>query len=235
MVNAFSFCIYGPENPKYHTGLIENIKLISIHFPDWKVYVYVSSDTNPLYVETLKTYANVVIRFTGIEGHRNSIYRFFAIDEPGVDCMFVRDADSRVHWKDRWAIASFMSSGRGVQIIRDHPHHKTHILAGLWGIRKNVLSMPIQTLYEAWTPVLGMSGSGDDPIGFGVDQNFLSLEIYPKVKSDMWIIFSNNCILLDEKGVEFPFEWTPSIFCGQVVVDTPNPFTGTLVNFLHKR
>ena len=44
MVNVISFCLYGPDNPKYYIGLLENIFLIGKYFPDWKVYIYYAPD-----------------------------------------------------------------------------------------------------------------------------------------------------------------------------------------------
>lgn len=215
MVNAFSFCIYGPEHPKYHIGLLENIDIASSHFPDWRVFVYVGSETPASYIQKLRGFSNVVLRFTNISGHKNSIHRFFAIDEPDVDLMMVRDADSRVHWKDRWAIRNFLDSGRGVHVIRDHKTHNIPILAGLWGIRRDVLGMRITDLYSAWTPKWAGSGDKDDPEGFGIDQNFLRLEIYERIIDHIHVNYSFNCLYSGEHAEKFPFEWSIDIYCGR--------------------
>lgn len=216
MTRVFSFCIYGPPDPKYYTGLLENIEIVDHHFPGWSVIVYVGADVPSEYVQALGKRRNVILRTTGITGHKNSVYRFFAIDEPWIDVMLVRDADSRIHWKDRWAIRVFMSSGYSAHIIRDHHYHAEVILAGLWGLRKGVLTTSIRSLYAAWTPVSAGSGADGDPHGFGIDQNFLKMEIYPKIKTTSYVTFSNNRILGGETGVEFPFDWNPNIYCGRV-------------------
>lgn len=217
MVNAFSFCIYGREQPKYHTGLLENIQLASVHFPDWQVVVYVGSETPATYIRTLEVLPNVRVRLTGIVGHRNSLYRFFAIDEPGVDLMMVRDADSRIHWKDRWAIHRFLESGKTAHIIRDHQDHSTAILAGLWGLRKGVLPRPIRDMVAEWVPEHAGSGDAADPLGFGIDQNFLKLVLYPQITSDALVHYSFNCLYAGEHAEKFPFEWTDALYCGQRV------------------
>ena len=216
MVNAFSFCIYGPVRPKYHEGLKENIRLAAAHFPDWRVIVYVGSDTPPAYIQSLRVYPTVVVHLTGITGHRNSLTRFFALEDPDVGLMMVRDADSRIHWKDRWAIERFVASDRGAHIIRDHPEHGAPILAGLWGLRAGVLSRTIRELVADWTPVAGGSGDVNDPSGFGVDQNFLKLVIYPLVTDCALVHFSRNCLFPGEHAEVFPFEWSAALYCGQV-------------------
>jgi len=246
MVDAFSFCLYGPERAKYHTGLLENIVLIGQYFPDWKVFVYLGSDITPEYIRKLVSYPNVILRHTNVLGHTNTIHRFFAIDEPGVETMMVRDADSRVHWKDRWAIHDFMSKDRGVHIIRDHRQHDIQILAGLWGIRKHVLPTPIQQLYREWIPVFAGSGKHNDPTGFGIDQNFLYTAIFPKISSTTLVHYSNRCLFPGETAVEFPFEWSDDIYCGRVELGDSIPREqpmmlskgeprGTFLNFLHTR
>jgi hypothetical protein len=222
MVNAFSFCIYGREQPKYHTGLLENIQLASVHFPDWHVVVYVGSETSATYIRTLEALPTVRVRLTGISGHRNSLYRFFAIDEPGVDLMMVRDADSRIHWKDRWAIHRFLESGKTAHLIRDHRDHSTAILAGLWGLRKGVIQRPLRDLVAEWVPEHAGSGDATDPLGFGIDQNFLKLVLYPQITSDALVHYSFNCLYAGEHAELFPFEWTDAVYCGQRV-ELPDP------------
>jgi hypothetical protein len=216
MTRVFSFCIYGPPNPKYYTGLLENLQLIDQHYQGWGIFVYVGADVPRDYVDTLRQHTNVAIRETGIVGHKNSVYRFFAIDEPWVDVMMVRDADSRVHWKDRWSIRSFLASKYTTHIIRDNKYHTNEMMAGLWGIRKNSTIPSIRSLFLEWTPVSGGSGSEDDPHGFGIDQNFLKLVFYEKIKSNAYITYSNSRILPGEIGIEFPFEWDHTVYCGRL-------------------
>ena len=213
MVNAFSFCLYGPENPKYHIGMMENLQLIQQYFPDWKVFVYVGADITQQRIESILAYPQVILRKTGKLGQSNMIERFFAIDEPGVDIMFVRDADSRIHWKDRWAIQQFLNTSYGLHIIRDHKEHTSPILGGLWGFRK-VSGFSVQQEYARYTE--------DTSLGhrWAHDQNFLADVIYPKFKKDALVHFSHERIYQGEIGFVFPFEWTNDIYCGRI--EEPN-------------
>jgi hypothetical protein len=234
-LNVFSFCIYGPEQPKYHGDLLRNIDIITEHFPDWRIFIYVGADTTESYIRTLSSYPNVLLRFTNIVGHKNSVHRFFAIDEPNVNLMVVRDADSHVHWKDRWAINDFLASGKGAHMIRDHPLHTCPILAGLWGIRKGVLKEPIRAIYEHWTPV--SAGSGTDPHGFGIDQNFLTVCIYDRIAADAIVYYSHDiCMFAGEHLVKFPFEWNKEFYCGRREFEyRTDPKTPLLFKILYKR
>jgi hypothetical protein len=235
MVNVFSFCLYGSPsqlNDKfehddceggikpggYYDGLLENIRLIQRHYPEWKVFVYTGKDVTESFINMLGTFPSVTVFPTGVLGHQNSIYRAFAIDEPGVDVMIVRDTDSRVHWKDRWAIDMFMKqTSYGVQVIRDHKGHGVRIPAGLWGMKKGVLKTKIRDLYAAWKPVNAGCGNPNDVMGFGIDQNFLGLEIYPAIRHHTVVFHSfTDMLMIGEAGVFFPFDWSNDMYCGRI-------------------
>ena len=212
MVNAFSFCLYGPRTPKYYTGLLENIFLAGKYFPEWKVYVYAGADVPDDVLAHLRVCSSVELRETHVTGPLNMIHRFTAIDEPGVDLMMVRDADSRIHWKDRWAIREFVRQPQYVaHTIRDHREHTAEMMGGLWGIRKTS-GLNLQTEYAAYkeNPALGHRN--------GHDQNFLTDVIYPKVIDRMLVHFSsgNGRRKLGEVAIEFPFDWSDSVYCGKV-------------------
>lgn len=220
MVNVFSFCLYGPENPLYYRGLLENIYLAGVHFPTWKVYVYYAPDVVESMITHLSVCSSVVLIPTHVMGPANMIHRFYAIDEPDVDVMLVRDADSRIHWKDRWAIREFLSSPQVAHTIRDHEAHTARIMGGLWGLKKSA-GVSIRALYAAYTE--------DMTKGHRVahDQNFLADAVYPLVLSHLLIHRSNGPRFAGEVFMtEFPFTWSPDVFCGRIetnYVDHPQP------------
>lgn len=212
-----SFCLYGPENPRYYPGLLQNVELAAKHFPDWKVYVYVAPDVEPTMIETLRTHSNVVLRETGVTGPINMIHRFYAIDEEGVDVMMVRDADSRIHWKDRWAIRDFLSRPQFVaHTIRDNSEHKAEMMGGLWGIRKQA-GINIHEQYKAYEedPTRGPRN--------GHDQNFLADVIYPLVSPRMLVHYSCKRFWQHESAIEFPFDWSNDVYCGRVEFEYVDP------------
>jgi hypothetical protein len=220
MVNVFSFCLYGPENPRYYPGLLDNIALSARYFPDWKVYVYTGPDVDESMIRQLEGCPNVVIRPTGVTGAVNMIHRFTAIDEPGVDLMMVRDADSRIHWKDRWAIREFINQPQFVaHTIRDNIEHTADMMGGLWGLRKSA-GLIMRDEYASY--------KSDTSKGHrhGHDQNFLADVIYPKVRTRMLVHYSNGRRKIGETAVEFPFDWINDIYCGRIecdFYDTPQP------------
>jgi hypothetical protein len=213
MVNAFSFCLYGPENPKYYRGLLENIFLAGKYFPTWKVYVYYGPDVEEAMIHHLEACTSVVLRPTGVTGPINMIHRFYAIDEPEVDLMMVRDADSRIHWKDRWAIREFVNRPQFVaHTIRDNIQHTAEMMGGMWGIRKSS-GLNMHAEYAAYTE--------DTEKGHrnGHDQNFLTDVIYPKVVGRMLVHYSNGRRKIGETAVEFPFDWINDTYCGRIELE----------------
>jgi hypothetical protein len=220
MVNALSFCLYGPENPRYYPGMLQNVDLAAKYFPDWKVYVYVAPDVDPGMVETLRSRSNVVVRDTGVTGPVNMIHRFYAIDEPEVDLMMVRDADSRIHWKDRWAIREFLRHPQFVaHTIRDNREHKAEMMGGLWGLRKSS-GINVHKNYAAYAEDTSRGRRN------GHDQNFLTDVIYPQVVGRLLVHYSCGRFFRNEYAIEFPFDWNNDIYCGRVEfehVDAPEP------------
>lgn len=213
MVNVFSFCLYGPENPLYYRGMLENIALIGMFYPTWKVYVYIAPDVADGMRRHLEACSSVVLRDTGVTGPKNMIHRFFAIDEPGVDLMMVRDADSRVHWKDRWAINQFLASPDfTAHAIRDSRAHGIELCGGLWGVRKSAV-LSIRALYTEFCSMSVVSKAAHD-------QDFLIYMVYPRIASRLLIHYSFDELLGPrERGVKFPFTWSQDLFCGRPEVE----------------
>lgn len=231
MVNVFSYCLYGPENPRYYPPMLTNIQLIQTHFPGWKVYLYVGPDVSESMLAKLRTYPNVVLKETGIVGEKNMIERFFAIDEPDVEVMMVRDADSYVHHRDRWAIRNFLATSFQAHTIRDHPQHTARLMGGLWGLRKSA-GLRMRELYASYRE--------DPSLGHRVahDQNFLMDVVYPRVMGMLLVHYSKGTVFKGETAMSIPFEWSPDFFCGRTETvyqdHTPRLDPRQPLSFLHR-
>lgn len=216
MVSAFSFCLYGPENPRYYTTLLENLTLIASHFHDWNTFVYLGADVPQSYIDSLSTYPNVLVRYTGILGQENMIHRLFAIDEPNVDLMIVRDADSLIHWKDRWAIRQFVKQTECIaHTIRDKDVHGARIMGGLFGLRKSA-GISMRKHFDDFKSQTDLMAGHTR----GADQYFLREYIYPLVLPNLLVHRSKLAPEFPgETVVLFPFEWNELTYCGRVEED----------------
>lgn len=226
-MKVFSFCLYGPYNERYYPGMVENIHLIHKHFPGWYIFIYVGADVDQHTIDILASAPRVILRMTGKLGADNMVHRFFAIDEPGVELMMVRDADSRVHWRDRWAIRQFETSPAIAHSIRDCPVHTAALMGGLWGLKK-AANIHMQTEYEKFkaTPVI---------MGLSYDQDFLANRVYETVKPNMLSHTGNGGPCgIGETCRPFPFPDQDNFYCGKVeytgFVDVPAPNRNFLWN-----
>jgi hypothetical protein len=209
-MKVFSFCLYGPYNERYYPGMLQNLQLINKHFPDWYTFIYIGADVDAHTVSVFQTAPKVIIRYTGQVGAINMIHRFFAIDEPGVEVMMVRDADSRVHWKDRWAIRQFdRSTGFVAHAIRDNNQHTAPLMGGLWGLRKTS-GINVREEYAIFK-------ANPLELGFAHDQDFLSVRIHPKVLGRVLAHIGGGAPqAAGETAREFPFPWINDVYCGRV-------------------
>jgi hypothetical protein len=153
--------------------MIENVKIISEHFPSWFVFVYHAPDVPTAILSRLQEFSRVLLKPTGVLGPINMIHRFFAIDEDAVDVMVVRDADSRIHARDRWSICAWMDNAKKAHIIRDHPCHAAAIMGGMWGLKKGLLSQSMRSLFESYR--------NHHKNAHGEDQYFLARVVYPLI------------------------------------------------------
>ena len=203
---AFSFCLYGAPNPKYYQGLLRNIEQIHAHFPGWVIYVYTGSDVPSWFIELLVK-AGVRVRPVKSTGPILMMHRFLAIDESDVDAMIVRDADSRVHHRDRFAIQEFIVSPYKAHAIRDHPYHTIELLGGLWGMKKSVDLFNMAPLVEPYLQT---------PWKFGDDQVFLRGIVYPKLK-DTLLVHTSQTYRYSNEETHAPFPWafTEACYCGK--------------------
>lgn len=173
MKKVFSFSLFGSKK-MYWKGLYANIVSIQTQFPDWWTYIWVDTTVPEEVLLYLSTQPNVKLIPTNETGLINMSYRFFSIDDPEVEVMCVRDADSRIYERDIACIHDFVGSEKLFHIIRDHPNHHHTIMGGMWGIKKDLLTGSIQTQFELWRK----SNTASE---FWNDMDFLRSLFYPHV------------------------------------------------------
>jgi hypothetical protein len=92
--------------------------------------------------------------------------------------------DSIVNLRDQYCINEFIKSDKKFQIIRDHPVHSSHILAGMWGIKKGLLQTNIQDLFNKFKKQVVFGITKQKTFQRYSDQHFLAKFIYPIVMHD---------------------------------------------------
>lgn len=200
---VISLSIYG-DAQKYMRGLHENCKDINRIYPEFWIYVFVGNDFDHSMLNVLGGIQNLNLIYTGLSGHINMSHRFFSIDYPEVGIAFSRDCDCRIIDRDQYCIDTFIRSSKLFQIIRDNESHNTLILGGMWGIKKGALTNKIADLFEEFKA----KKAGE--FGYGDDQIFLSMFIYPRIKKTALIFDGRFHFFKDEEVVriEVPDEIT---------------------------
>lgn len=184
--NVIAFSLWG-NNPKYTDGVVENLKLSSKIYPDWKVILYVNNTVSIDFLK--KIHKNYEIDIRCVQDNRGPLYgaywRFLVNDDPNIDKYLIRDLDSRINWREQAAVNEWLSTDNKYHIMRDHPHHRFEIQAGMWGGTANLFKM--SSLMNQW----------NDYSSYCCDQYFLRQLVYPLIK--------NNCSVHDPFIENKPF------------------------------
>jgi hypothetical protein len=133
-----SFCIWG-KNPKYTIGALRNAEIAKEIYPDWKCRYYVSDTVPDEIISKLEKKENTeIIHKRGYEDSwENAFWRNETCWDDNVHISVFRDADSRLSYREKYAVDEWLESDKTFHIMRDHPHHGFEILAGMWGYRRN--------------------------------------------------------------------------------------------------
>ena len=70
-------------------------------------------------------------------------WRFQPNDDKEVERFIVRDSDSRITEREKIAVEEWEKEDKVLHIMRDHPHHNFHILAGMFGIGGGLIIVPV--------------------------------------------------------------------------------------------
>ena len=171
-----TFSLWG-DNPKYTIGAIKNAILAKEIYPGWTCRYYVGKSVPQDILESLESLNNTEIIKINEDGNWSGMFwRFYPSSENDVEVMISRDCDSRLNLREKAAVDEWLISDKGFHIMRDHPHHGTEILGGMWGVKQSVIKN-IKELINNFT-------KGEF---WQVDQIFLKQIIYPMVKDNSMV------------------------------------------------
>ena len=174
-------------------GAKANVVLARQYYPGWECWFWVD-ETVPLeFIELLSSQSDCRILYQDslLTHFDRLMWRFFSMDEGGVEIMIVRDTDSRINSREANAVAEWIKSGANFHIMRDHPMHNVPICGGMWGVRRtaNVNFRELATQF-----LKNFRGRSAD---IGIDQNFLAEMIWPTARE--------NCVIHDSSRDDLPF------------------------------
>lgn len=144
MSNIISFSLYG-NNPLYTLGAIENARLCNIIYPEWEVYIFVHNTVCKNIIKMLNNYnVNIIIidKIYPVEKEiiaKCTFWRFLILLKKNINYVIFRDCDSRVNYKERACVDEWINSSKDFHMMYDHIDHKRIILAGMWGVKGNII------------------------------------------------------------------------------------------------
>jgi hypothetical protein len=175
VTKIISFSLWG-QDPKYTIGAIRNAELAPKIYPGWTCRFYTGEDVTDKIKSQLLDLESEVVEMGGADWN-GMFWRFFAAEN--VDVMISRDTDSRLSLREKTAVDEWLASDKDFHIMRDHPHHRTEILGGMWGCRNGLLE-----------GIKGMVQDYDTKEyhnKYQVDQNFLREIVWPIVRDKAFV------------------------------------------------
>jgi hypothetical protein len=173
-----SFSLWG-DKPIYNVGAIRNAELWKEIYPEWKMVVFYDNSVPEKTIQKLKSMDVICEDMTG-KNIYGMFWRFFAVDLPDSEYSMFRDTDSRISIREKLAVDEWLSSGKTLHVMRDHPYHMIPcgndtlgILGGMWGIKSK--KIPLTKMINSY-PNKGK-------IFYGEDQTFLKT-IYSLFEKD---------------------------------------------------
>jgi hypothetical protein len=185
MSKIISFSLWG-DHPKYLQGAIENIKAQKQLFPDWKCRFYCHSHVNLRWINLIyREGGDIVLKdedpFIKHMDAPGMFWRFEVLKDPTIERCLVRDTDGRLTQREKNCVKDWERSGKEFHIIRDHPHHGTRIMGGIWGCTKSLID---RINYDDLIKQFSLMSYNNI---YATDQEFLARMIYPLIKENVCI------------------------------------------------
>lgn len=209
MQKIISFSLWG-NNPKYTVGAIRNAELAKTIYPDWKCKFFIASDVPKDIVDQLYSFSNVILELKGEAGDWSSMFwRFSTAYDESIDISIFRDTDSRLNWREKFAVDQWLISDKTFHIMRDHPYHGYPLLGGMWGFKKN----PKYPMKELLT-------SFNVENKYGTDYVFFIQQLYPIIGKDK---VTHDPFF---EKIPFPTARIDKQFVGEIYDENENRFPG---------
>jgi hypothetical protein len=223
-MKVIAYSLFG-INERYTINMILNAELAAKFYPDWQVWVYYDESVYAFITEKLKSYKNVRLKKQPVSRGDWSrlMWRFYAYDDPEVECAIFRDADSYLSQREKDAVDQWLSTGKSIHIMREvYPGHNSKIMAGMWGMRKND---KIKSLSQ-----MCIEYSRSNENAYFMDQHFLNNKIYPLFTGDMVVHDGNSNLRFNDATHEWPSLTYNDQYIGRTQYP-PDPESGQLERF----
>ena len=179
MKKIVSYSLFG-NSPRYTVNAFVNVELCKQFYPDWICRIYHDHSVPSNILNKLKEKNIELISVDGKQHYRR-MWRFYAYDD--ADIFISRDIDSHITEREKSAVDDWLNCDKKLHIMRDHPHHRNKIQAGMFGLKQS------NKLKDLKNKCLVYAASNTNHLS--MDEKFLD-EIYPIYTNDMIVHDNNN-------------------------------------------
>lgn len=214
---VWSYSLYGFNTEVYYRPMLENIRLAKLN------NAQIIIGTTDLYADEIKRFFNSFLDDIHIKVYPANMYtgcemilRLLVAETVDAEFYFIKDADSIVTPRELYVMNHWMHlSKENFMIIRDNPVHISPIMAGMFGFRRSVSHVLLNSCRSHFT------GSGKKG-NYGVDQRWLAEEIYPLTQKDA-NVYTSYFYFSHEKVISMSRELNPVAFIGAPSHGNINP------------
>jgi tetratricopeptide (TPR) repeat protein len=185
--NVIAFSLYGAL-PKYTETAIANVVAARHLYPEWTCRIYHDESVPEPIIKRLAGEGAQLRTVSGLPAQRfGTFWRFLVADDVGVDRFLLRDTDSIVTLRERYAVEEWIESGRHFHVMRDHFAHTEIVLAGMWGGVRGALSAVGQAMADFCATAA---------VSRTADQAFLRERMWPIMRQS--VLMHDSCYRLGD-------------------------------------
>jgi len=205
MKKAISYSLFGYNKERhkdsfsfesYLRGLLINIRMNRLLFPDWEIVVHMDISTYNGYQKLfdalpirIKIMPNAPLCFAMLW----RMHAIFDYEHPEWTYSHVicRDLDSPPTFRESQAVQDWINSDTCAHAITDSISHNIPLMGGMVGFRPAYFSQMVAPNWEAF---IGLDKSINFSIK-GSDQTFLNRVVYPKIANPGYESFTHHFVL----------------------------------------
>jgi hypothetical protein len=181
---AISYSLFGygkktPENcfeyNSYFRGLVINIRLARLIYPDWIVVLHIDNESYKAFEDFLNELPIKIVICEEAELTKAMLWRMKPCFE-SYEAVLCRDIDSPLTYREAQAVYYWLSTSKCVHAITDSVSHNVPMMGGMIGFKPKHFTATCG--YSSWDEMI--SSSHFDWSIKGSDQDFLNQHIYRK-------------------------------------------------------
>lgn len=192
-MKVISYSIFGYKKERqpgcdnfsgYLSGLMINLRLSMLLFPQWKVRVHMDRDTYNGFADlwTLlkeSSFGLQVVICDDAPLTKAMLWRMKPAFDKDVEMFLCRDTDAPLTYRDAQAVRQWELSTKQAHAITDSVSHTIPMMGGMIGFKTEYFKD--YTGYTDWEAMVSQQGGYEHK---GADQDFLGRFIYPKYSTN---------------------------------------------------